>query len=81
MPDLADIVKNRTDADIVKTERKAAGLTQIEAALVFGVSERQWSRYENGASKFPRKRWRDFINFFQVWREHDAVEENRQKSL
>ena len=77
--DLADIVRNRTDADIVKQARKDAGLTQVEAALVFGVSERQWSRYENGASVFPRKKWRDLINFTQVWRDN-ALPADRQCS-
>ncbi|MEY9682770.1 Aca2/YdiL-like domain-containing protein [Bradyrhizobium elkanii] len=38
----------------LKATRKAAGLTQVAAAKMLGVSERTWRDWETGATAMPQ---------------------------
>lgn len=38
----------------LKATRKAAGLTQLAAAKLLGVSERAWRNWETGAKAMPQ---------------------------
>ncbi len=38
----------------LKATRKAAGLTQVAAAELLGVSERTWRDWETGATAMPQ---------------------------
>lgn len=44
----------------IKADRKAAGLTQAQAARVCYVNLRTWCRWESGAFKMPRAAWELF---------------------
>lgn len=68
MTDIDAKIAATTEPVIIRWLRRDLGMTQEEAGLVFGVSRRQWCRYENGVSKFPKRRWVDIMRLFVALR-------------
>lgn len=52
---IVDQIANRSEGRTIRDCRRFMGMTQVEIAEIFGVSKRQWGRYETGKTPFPRR--------------------------
>lgn len=61
------MTRTALDAGRVRAWRKRHGLTQAQAAVLAGVNERSWRRWELGERQPPDM----LLHFMRVWEAHD----------